>query len=193
MAGLGKFRDEAFFRDLYDTCHRAVFAYFLARTGNRELAKDLLQETFMRAWRGIYAARSMGREAGRWWLMRIARNLLTDHYRRSAAGAGAAERMRQEAAARAAHADPVEETIQNRERVRRVEEAIHRLPGDLRQLLLMQAVGGMNSSEIGELLGLPAGTVRYRISIARRRLLEMLGDEAGGAEGRDENGKEGGG
>ena len=186
--------DEAFFRELYGSLHRAVYAFFLARTGNRELAKDLMQETYARAWRGIRAARAMGLEAGRRWLMRIARNLLTDHYRSAAAGAGAEERMRREAAARAAHAEPPDAALDARERVRRVEEAIRRLPGDLRQFLLMQTIGGLNSSEIGKLCDLPAGTVRYRISIARQKLREMLdeggseADEGGGKNGRTGSG-----
>ena len=194
MAGFNRHADEAFFRELYETCHRAVYAYGLARTGNRELAKDLMQETYARAWRGIRAARAMGIEAGRRWLMRIARNLLTDHYRRMAAGAGEEERMRREAAVRAVRAEPPDEELDSRERVRRLEKAIRLLPGDLRQLLLMQTIGGLSSSAIGKLYDLPAGTVRYRISIARRKLREMLdeggseADEGGGQNGRDENG-----
>jgi len=191
MIGSDGIRDEAFFRELYEACHRAVYAFFLARTGSRELAKDLMQETYARAWRGIRAARAMGFDAGRLWLMRIARNLLTDHYRRSAAGAGAEERMRREAAAAPAHAEPPGEAYDARERVRRVGEAIRRLPAELREPLLMQAVGGLNSSEIGKLCGLPAGTVRYRISAARRMLREMLGEEGGGTDGS--GWKEGGG
>ena len=191
MIGSDSLKDEAFFRELYEACHRAVYAFFLARTGSRELAKDLMQETYARAWRGIRAARAIGLEAGRLWLMRIARNLLTDHYRRAAAGAGAEERMRREAASAPAYAEPPGEAYDARERVRRVGEAIRRLPGELREMLLMQAVGGLNSSEIGKLYGLPAGTVRYRISAARRMLREMLGEEDGGAD--FSGGKEGGG
>jgi RNA polymerase sigma-70 factor (ECF subfamily) len=40
----------------------------------------------------------------------------------------------------------------------------------------MAAAGDMNSAEIGTALGLPAGTVRYRLSLARRTLAEALGD-----------------
>lgn len=192
--------DEAFFRELYETCHRPVYAYFLARTGNKELAKDLMQETFMRAWRGIRAARSMGRDASRWWLMRIARNLLTDHYRRAAASSGAEERMRREAAACAPHAEPPDEKFDVRERVRRIGDAMLRLPAELRESLLLQSIGGLSSTEIGKLLGLPAGTVRYRVSMARRKLREMLGEDGGDATGGtdmrvagEESGRAGGG
>src|SRR6202044_286798 len=49
-------------------------------------------------------------------------------------------------------------------------------PGQQRVTLAMAAAGDMNSAEIGAALGVPAGTVRYRLSLARRTLAEALGD-----------------
>ena len=62
------------------------------------------------------------------------------------------------------------------ERAAVVAAAIATLPEQQRVTLAMAAAGDMNSAEIGVALGVPAGTVRYRLSLARRTLAEALGD-----------------
>jgi len=56
-----------------------------------------------------------------------------------------------------------------------VGEAIRRLPEPQRFALTMAAVGGMTSAELAAALGVPAGTVRYPLSLARRAVAEALG------------------
>ena len=77
--------------------------------------------------------------------------------------------------------DPAEQTSEGPERIverdrelRLVDEAIRRLPEALRTVLVLQVLDERTSAEIGELLGRPAGTVRYQISQARKRLAEEL-------------------
>jgi RNA polymerase sigma-70 factor (ECF subfamily) len=62
------------------------------------------------------------------------------------------------------------------ERAGVVAAAIATLPEQQRVTLTMAAAGELNSAEIGAALGVPAGTVRYRLSLARRTLAEALGD-----------------
>jgi RNA polymerase sigma-70 factor (ECF subfamily) len=61
------------------------------------------------------------------------------------------------------------------ERLAVVGEAIGRLPEPQRVTLTMAATGELTSAEIATALGVPAGTVRYRLSLARRALAEALG------------------
>ena len=53
-------------------------------------------------------------------------------------------------------------------------EAIKQLPEQQRTTLAMAAAGGLTSAEIAAALGVPAGTVRYRLSLARRALAAAL-------------------
>lgn len=164
---------EAWFDELYNRYHRAVFAYLLTRVDRRETAKDLLQEVFLRVWQQHHVARKMGAEAARHWIYRIARNLVIDDYRRRGTrdtAKKAAMRGTEQEMVAASAADIVEA----KEQTRRLEEAIRRLPADLYQVFVLRHVGEMNSTEIGELLGLPAGTVRYRLSMARELLRRAL-------------------
>jgi RNA polymerase sigma-70 factor (ECF subfamily) len=55
-----------------------------------------------------------------------------------------------------------------------MDAAIGRLPEDLRTVLVLQVLGDRTSAEIGELLGRPAGTVRYQLALARRHLADEL-------------------
>jgi RNA polymerase sigma-70 factor (ECF subfamily) len=149
--------------------HRDVlFAYFLGRTADREQALDLLQEAFIRAWRSMHNLESLPSEKCRYWLFSVARNLVVDQYRGAAARgramAGLEPRIDRSPA-------PDEELLAN-EQVQILDAALSRLPEDLRIVLVLQALGEQTSTEIGAMLGKPAGTVRYQIAQARRRLGE---------------------
>src|SRR5690606_19894706 len=120
-----------------------------------------------------------GLEQARYWLYRIARNLLTDHYRRLAVRKRTQEQLRGEAAREAVRAASAEAAFEAGDRLRRIERAVASLPEEQRRVLLLHLVGEMNSRQIGELLEVPAGTVRYRLSMARKalRLRAMLAEE----------------
>ncbi|HSZ41414.1 MAG TPA: sigma factor-like helix-turn-helix DNA-binding protein [Trebonia sp.] len=62
------------------------------------------------------------------------------------------------------------------ERAAVVGAAIRRLPEAQRVTLALSAAGGLTSAEIGAALGIPPGTARYRLSLARRALASALGD-----------------
>jgi RNA polymerase sigma-70 factor (TIGR02943 family) len=57
-----------------------LFRHALARTGRPEMAEDMVQETFLAAWKSAH--RFAGRASERTWLLRILRNKIADHYRR---------------------------------------------------------------------------------------------------------------
>ena len=56
-------------------------------------------------------------------------------------------------------------------------DAIAQLPDDEREILTMIAMAEMNSTQVAEALGLPAGTVRYKLHQARRRLYDAVAGE----------------
>lgn len=70
------------FGEIYDRNVATIFRFIYARTGNHALAEDLTSETFLRALRGIDRFTWQGRDPGAW-LITIARNLITDHYKSS--------------------------------------------------------------------------------------------------------------
>lgn len=158
---------------MYAAHTRALHAYLLSRTGDDERAVDLLQETWIRVWRHIDELQLLPPDQQRFWLFGVTRNVLTDDYRRQA------RRAPQEADTKdtlETQADPATLDGQTRQEMTiDLDAAIARLPEELRTVLMMSALGEMNSTEIGEALGCPSATVRYRLATARQRLATILG------------------
>jgi RNA polymerase sigma-70 factor (ECF subfamily) len=165
---------EGQFDGLYVEHQRTIHAFLLGRTGDPELALDLLQEAFVRAWRNLDLLLTLPPGRQRAWLFSIARNLIVDQVRSRATRASTQHAL---VAARDPDDDVAEspECIVERDReMRLVDEAIRRLPEALRTVLVLQVLDERTSAEIGALLGRPAGTVRYQLSQARKRLADEL-------------------
>ena len=165
----------ATFDALYDEHLQAVHAYLLARTRDREVAQDLVQEAFLRAWRHIAEVGALETARQRAWLVAVARNLVIDRSRRTTSERVAVERVGR-LVDPAGAPDPAGQAELARD-VAAVDRAISALPEHQRVLLSLQVMGGLTSAEIGELLGEPAGTVRYRLNQVRRQLRTALEEE----------------
>jgi RNA polymerase sigma-70 factor (ECF subfamily) len=163
---------EAEFRRLYQAHRVAVHAYFTGRTGGPKLAADLMQDVFLRVWRHLEELADMPDERQRAWIFTVARNLSVDTYRHWHTQTAAEQALAHELDR---PPPPASAAVIATERVAVVGEAIRRLPEQQRVTLTMAATGEMTSAEIATALGVPAGTVRYRLSLARRALAEALG------------------
>lgn len=164
---------EAEFRRLYDAHRDAVHAYLIGRLSGRQAAADLLQEVFMRVWRYLDTVTGLPADGQRGWIFTVARNLSIDAVRRDRTLAGTEQALAAEPPQLAAAAS---DAVIGAERAAVVGAAIRRLPEPQRVTLAMAAAGGLNSTEIGAALGIPPGTARYRLSLARRALADALGD-----------------
>ena len=162
---------EAEFRRLYEANRAAVHSYFTGRTGNPQQAADLMQDVFLRVWRRLDELAGMPQDRQRAWIFTVARNLSVDTHRHERTQAGAEQVLAREPA-RAEQ--PASTAVIAAERVAVVGEAIRRLPESQRVTLTMAAAGEMTSAELADALGVPAGTVRYRLSLARRAVAEAL-------------------
>jgi len=74
--------DMSAFSQLFDRYYDVVFRYVLFRMGDRNLAEDIAQETFLRALRRITSVNYQGKDIGAWFVT-IARNLIFDHVKSS--------------------------------------------------------------------------------------------------------------
>lgn len=165
---------ETLFNGVYDAHRQSLHAYLFGRTGDSELTLELLQESFLRAWRHVHVLQGMEESQHRYWLFSIAKNLLTDHYRKQATRSTIDKQLQNDMNVTAAAPRTPHEEMAEQQQMQILDQAIQRLPEDLRTVLLMQVLGEMNSTQIGELLDRPAGTVRYQISAARKRLAEAM-------------------
>ncbi|MGO4347587.1 RNA polymerase sigma factor [Paenibacillus sp. MCAF9] len=164
---------EALFQQLYRTHSRQIYSYLLGRTESKETASDLLQDVFMKIWNRKDVVESIPEDQQLYWIFSIAANRVKDYYRKSQSYKQAVSKI-QLYSFPSPNGD-LSQLLAGREQFHELESAIRELPEELRSILLMKAVGGMKSGEIGAALGLPSGTVRYKILLARRQLAEMLG------------------
>lgn len=166
------------FAEIYAAHRESVHAYFLGRTGDRELAADLLQETFLRAWRRHAEIAALDTDRQRAWIFTVARNLTIDAYRSRATATATLTALQQRTAESAPDHEQPEPQAVLTEQVTQLDKAIRALPDKLRIALTMHAVGGLTSAQIGAALNEPAGTIRYRLNQARRQLAATLPQES---------------
>lgn len=163
--------------------HRgAAHAYLTGRTADRQLAADLLQEVFLRVWRHLDAVTGLSEEGQRRWIFTVARNVSIDSRRHTLTVAGTERVLASQpfssasSALSASSAPSASDAVIQAERSAIVAAAMRQLPEPQRVVLAMSAGSGLTSKEIGLSLGIPAGTVRYRLALARQALAKALGD-----------------
>lgn len=165
---------EAAFAAIFDEYRPPVYAYLLGRLGDREHARDLLQETFLRVWRRLAEVRALPPGRRRAWIFTAAKNLTTDSYRARGTRQATQNALEQAYPTAAPVRDQPEARAVTGERVDEVAAAVRTLPEDLRVVLTMHAVGELTSAQIGSALDQPAGTVRYKLALARKQLATIL-------------------
>jgi RNA polymerase sigma-70 factor (ECF subfamily) len=168
---------EEAFRELVERFHRPVYALIVRIVRQPELAEDVSQETFLKAWKAL-ARFDPGRRFSSW-IFKIAHNTALDELRRggvetvSLDAPFAADDEPPELPADLAAENPLLRTLA-RESGRLLERAIARLRPAYRGILLLRFAQEMSYDEIAEVLGLPLGTVKIHIFRARAELLREM-------------------
>ena len=150
--------DEAGFQTLYAAVSRPLSAYLQGVTGRRDVAEDLVQETFCRYL--VRRPRTMPEDETRRYLFRIATNLLRDRWRRQ-----------EDVPAPEASDEGCATDVAMQMDVRR---AMRMLKPRERELLWLAYVEGMSHAEIAKVTGLNAMSVRLLLFRARGRAAELL-------------------
>jgi RNA polymerase sigma factor (sigma-70 family) len=145
-------------------------AYNLARllTRNPHDAEDVVQESYLKAWRAFSSFRG---EASRPWILTIVRNTSFTWLRDNRARGGHDEYH--EELHVSGGATPEAESLAQ-ERARAVERCVRELPADFREAIVLREMEELSYQEIAEITGVPKGTVMSRLSRARARLAECL-------------------
>jgi RNA polymerase sigma-70 factor (ECF subfamily) len=169
--------DARAFEVIFDRHGGAAFSLAYRMCGRRALAEDVVQEAFLSLWRSG-ARYDRGRGSVRSWVLRAVHNRAIDAFRRGAAGErrevhdeGLAERV--------PSAERTETEVERRDEARVIRGALDGLPADQRQVIELAYFGGFTHSEISDMLGLPAGTVKGRMRLGLVKLRFALGETAG--------------
>ena len=160
--------DHAAFKALYDRNVDRIYRLAYRMAGRDELARDVTQETFLRAWQRLDQFR--GDAAFSTWLHSIGVSVALNELRKVDR-----HRKRERPLEDAAFVAPASPRLDH-DALERLREAVDELPEMYRTVFLMHDLEGYSHGEIAEALGVAEGTSKARLFRARAKLRESLGD-----------------
>lgn len=158
--------DEEAFSDLYQENVKKIYNYIYYRTGNTHDAEDLTARVFQRALNHItkYKKTKVPFSA---WLYRIAHNLVANWHRDSKRKK---ELPLEDHSYIRSKAEMPEQQIENQQEVEKLMDAIHILPSDRQQLLILKYVENLSNKEVGIIMRKSEGAIK---SLYHRTLKEL--------------------
>jgi RNA polymerase sigma factor (sigma-70 family) len=160
---------------LLRTHSRKVFSLCYRFTGRTVEAEDLTQEIFIKIFQTL---KSYDQAQGTFttWLIRIARNHLVDHYRRTKRDRSTSsleDELGEVEAKPSPGAGPMA-SVESRERRELLQEGLNKLSPDLREAVILRDLHDLDYDEIARVLSVPPGTVKSRINRGRLELARVL-------------------
>lgn len=150
--------------ELYKAHHQELVGWCHSMTGNLYTAEELVQEAFLRAMLHEDILTALQEQQRCSWLYRTIKNLYVDRVRH-----GSKETI----------VDEFTQQQQYSEEIIRLEwdQLLETLPDLEGVIFSLRYLEGYNSNQIGEILSIPPGTVRFKLSSARQHLKESLGGQ----------------
>jgi RNA polymerase sigma-70 factor, ECF subfamily len=170
LVELARGGDTEAFGLLYDHYHVAVYRFVYYRVGSVALAEDLTSETFFRALRSMGSFRWQGKDFGAW-LMTIARNLTTDHFK---AGRTRLEYATEDMTAHDEQTDGPESSVLASLTNEALLSALTELPHEQQECLIMRFLQGLSIAETAQVLGRTEGAVKQLQLRGVRNLAKLL-------------------
>ena len=176
------------FNELVVRWERPIYALAYRTIGREDDARDVCQETFLRAFRALPGFRGQAKFSS--WLYRIALNLCRDwirRERRTPVVQAAEDVDLMEMAAATEPSESIEELVARKDLTRAVERAMALLPEEQRTAIILKEYHGMTFQEIADMQGCPLSTVKTRLYqglTVLRRHLEKNGRFPSHAEGQ---------
>lgn len=170
--------EDAAFSQIMRRYKADVFRFARRYTGDPDAALDIVQESFVSAWKAL--DRYDDRHPFGVWLRAIALNKCRDRARRLFLRRlvfGQADPENLEAQSRPDASPDAEEILIARERQAALERMIAALPPGLRAPLILTVFEGLSQQDAGAVLGLTTKAIEIRVYRARRRLAELLEED----------------
>ncbi len=174
--------DQLAWQQLVVSQHRRIYAICYRFTGSASDAEDLTQDVFLKLYRNL-ASFDLQKGSFQTWITTLARNLLVDHFRRTRLeratdsldaslspdddGPSMADRLADPRPSQEAHASGLELKV-------RIQQALAQLSPELREAVVLRDLEDMDYKEIAQVLRIPEGTVKSRISRGRGELARLL-------------------
>ncbi|KRF16636.1 RNA polymerase subunit sigma-70 [Nocardioides sp. Soil797] len=170
LVELARGGDKEAFGQLFDHYHPSVYRFLYYRTRSQSLAEDLASETFFRALRSMNNFRWQGKDFGAW-LMTIARNLTTDHFK---AGRTRLEMTTEDMGLHDDATEGPEVAVLASLNNESLLIALQKLPKEQQECLVMRFLQGMSIAETAKVLSRSDGAVKQLQLRGVRNLAKLL-------------------
>jgi RNA polymerase sigma-70 factor (ECF subfamily) len=167
--------DGAAWEEIVQSYSRRIYNLAYRFTSRADSAEDLTQEVFIRVYRSLDQYNPKQGDLQNW-LMRLARNLIIDDYRKRqrAPQDEAADDLEDHQYHLRAAGNTVQREMERRELGVQVQSGIDKLSPDLRTCVILRDIEELSYQEIVDLLRIPEGTVKSRINRGRIELAKIL-------------------
>ena len=166
--------DDAAWETVVYSYGKRIYNLSYRYTSRKEEAEDLTQEILIRVYQNLKSYRS---EAGSFqnWVLRVARNLIIDHYRqvRRYPQTGGSEELETVTIQDDRIPNP-QRAAEQVEAARFLQDGLQALSPELKEAIILRELEGMAYQEIADMLGVPEGTVKSRINRGRLELTKLL-------------------
>ena len=155
----------------YDEFADAIFRHCWFRVSDREKAKELTQETFLKAWQTLLSGEKIKKMKS--YLYRIENNLIIDHYRKKKSLS--LDELQEDGF------DPgVDETeeLENFIAGKEAMELLDNLPESYRQVIVMRYVDDRSVTEIADVIGVTPNVISVRLNRALKKLRSLYNHES---------------
>ncbi len=165
--------DKEAFAELVRRYQKPIFAMAYRMVGNREDARDIAQEAFLKAYRALARFKENSRFSP--WLYSIANNLCIDALRRKGRNNVSLDEPLPDGGERqvAGGMDPLKE-LEKQETSQQVQTAIDALPAKFKSVLLLRHMQELSYEEIAQTLGIPVSSVKTHLFRAREALRKQI-------------------
>lgn len=173
--------DPTAWTELVKAHHRRVYGLCYRFTGCAQDAEDLTQEVFLKLY-GNLSSFDLTRGSFQVWVTTLTRNLLVDHFRRTRqlratdsldSGWDETDELKPIDRLEAGGKSPHERAVQQ-ELERMVQDALTKISPELREAVILRDLQDLDYKEIAQVLHVPEGTVKSRISRGRAELARVL-------------------
>lgn len=156
------------FENLVHAYSPELYRFAFWQCKNKDLAEDMLQECFTRAWKSLHKLED--ENAARAWLYTILRREIARHFGRNHTDDISLDELDLELLG-ANYDCTLSDDINLR-------QAVDKIPHTYRDALMLQVLGGYSCDEIAEISGTKSGTIMTRVFRARQKLRQLLTNES---------------
>ena len=172
--------DEEAFRLIFDRYSRPVLGFIYDMVGDRALAEDLAQETFVRAYRGLGGLREETKLST--WLFAIAKNCAREQLRSRRRNEGNVELDAEPAFELRDHGQTPSGALLDKELSSVIQRALQKLDEDKRTVFTLKVLQQRSYEEIAEITGFSVGKLKTDLHRARAEMRKRIGPYLGGEQ-----------